>query len=165
MRRAMLMHRAMFVLLVLLAGAAPAWAEQAAPVGDPAVEERLKTLSNELRCLVCQNQSLADSNADLAVDLRNQVREQIVAGRSDAQIRTWLTERYGDFVLYRPPLKRTTLMLWLGPALLLVAALAALYLTLRRRRRDMIAQNVELTEAERRRAEALLDPDEGRAPR
>ncbi|MCC7549006.1 MAG: cytochrome c-type biogenesis protein CcmH [Burkholderiales bacterium] len=161
----MLMHRAMFVLLVLLAGAAPAWAEQAAPVGDPAVEERLKTLSNELRCLVCQNQSLADSNADLAVDLRNQVREQIVAGRSDAQIRTWLTERYGDFVLYRPPLKRTTLMLWLGPALLLVAALAALYLTLRRRRRDMIAQNVELTEAERRRAEALLDPDEGRAPR
>jgi len=147
------------LLAVLLAALGRAVAEDAEPLGDPAVEQRLKSLSNELRCLVCQNQSLADSNADLAVDLRNQVREQIVAGRSDEDIRTWLTDRYGDFVLYRPPLKRTTVMLWLGPALLLVAALGALYLTLRRRRRGAVAS--ELTEAERRRAEALLSAGEG----
>ena len=150
---------ALVLLAVLLAALGRAVAEDAEPLGDPAVEQRLKSLSNELRCLVCQNQSLADSNADLAVDLRNQVREQIVAGRSDEDIRTWLTDRYGDFVLYRPPLKRTTVMLWLGPALLLVAALAALYLTLRRRRRGAVAS--ELTEAERRRAEALLSAGEG----
>jgi len=146
-------------LVVLLAALGRAIAEDAQALGDPAVEQRLKTLSNELRCLVCQNQSLADSNADLAVDLRNQVREQIVAGRSDDDIRTWLTERYGDFVLYRPPLKATTVMLWLGPALLLAAALAALFLTLRRRRRGAPAP--ALTEAERRRAEALLDTGKG----
>jgi len=150
---------ALVLLAVLLAALGRAVAEDAEPLGDPAVEQRLKSLSNELRCLVCQNQSLADSNADLAVDLRNQVREQIVAGRSDEDIRTWLTDRYGDFVLYRPPLKRTTVMLWLGPALLLVAALGALYLTLRRRRRGAVAS--ELTEAERRRAEALLSAGEG----
>lgn len=121
---------------------------------DPLVEQRLKALSHELRCLVCQNQSLADSNADLAVDLRNQVREQIVAGKSDAEIRTWLTARYGDFVLYRPPLKATTVLLWLGPVLLLIAALAALFLTLRRRRRNAVVP--VLSEVERARAEALL---------
>lgn len=152
--------RAIVLLLALLACAWSVSAEQAAPVGDPAVEQRLKDLSNELRCLVCQNQSLADSNADLAVDLRNQVREQIVAGRSDEQIRAWLTERYGDFVLYRPPLKSTTLMLWLGPALLLVVALAALFLALRRRRRALQTVGGELTEAERQRADALLAADQ-----
>jgi len=147
--------------MLLLIGTGYLHAEEAAPVGDPAVEQRLKALSHELRCLVCQNQSLADSNADLAVDLRNQVREQIVAGRSDAEIRSWLTERYGDFVLYRPPLKTTTVLLWLGPLLLLAAALASLYLTLRRRRRQAAAQDVELTEAERMRAESLLSTGEG----
>jgi len=150
---------ALLLLAVLLAASGRALADEAETLGHPAVEQRLKTLSNELRCLVCQNQSLADSNAELAVDLRNQVREQIVAGRSDEDIRTWLTDRYGDFVLYRPPLKGTTVMLWLGPALLLMAALTALYLTLRRRRRGAVAP--ELTEAERRRAEALLSTGEG----
>lgn len=153
--------RAVVVSMLLLIGTGYLHAEEAAPVGDPVVEQRLKALSHELRCLVCQNQSLADSNADLAVDLRNQVREQIVAGRSDAEIRSWLTERYGDFVLYRPPLKTTTVLLWLGPLLLLAAALASLYLTLRRRRRQAAAQDVELTEAERMRAESLLSTGEG----
>ncbi len=153
--------RAVLPLLLLLVFAVPASAEEAVPTGDPAVEQRLKALSHELRCLVCQNQSLADSNADLAVDLRNQVREQIVAGKSDAEIRTWLTDRYGDFVLYRPPLKTTTLMLWIGPAILFVAALAALFVTLRQRRREAPAQDVQLTDAERRRAEALLSADKG----
>jgi cytochrome c-type biogenesis protein CcmH len=105
---------------------------------------------------VCQNQSLADSNADLAVDLRNQVREQMLAGRSDVQIRDWLTERYGDFVLYRPPLRSRTVLLWLGPLLLLVVGVAALGLTLRRRRQRSAAA---LTEEERGRAEALLKAD------
>lgn len=155
----------MLLLFVLLMPGGPALAEEAAPVGDPAVEQRLKALSQELRCLVCQNQSLADSDADLAVDLRNQVREQIAAGKTDAEIRTWLTDRYGDFVLYRPPLKTTTLMLWLGPAILFVAALSALFLTLRRRRREASAPDVPLTEAERRRAEALLSVDDGEARR
>lgn len=121
---------------------------------DPATEQRLRNLSAELRCLVCQNQSLADSHADLAIDLRNQVREQMKAGKSDEQIRVWLTDRYGDFVLYRPPLKTTTILLWAGPAVLLVAAVAALFINLRNRRRTL--QQAELTEEERARADALL---------
>ncbi|MGB1560114.1 MAG: cytochrome c-type biogenesis protein [Sinimarinibacterium flocculans] len=86
--------------------------------------ERYQALVTELRCLVCQNQSIADSNAPLAADLREQVREQILAGRSDAQIHDYVTERYGDFVLYRPPFKPSTWLLWFGPFLLLAAALA-----------------------------------------
>src|ERR1700687_5710113 len=88
-------------------------AREAAPAADdPALEQRVMTLSAELRCLVCQNQSLADSHADLAIDLRNQVREQMRSGRSDDQIKTWLTQRYGDFVLYRTPVKSSTWLLW-----------------------------------------------------
>ena len=90
-------------------------------------------LSAELRCLVCQNQTIADSNAELAVDLRRQIREQIALGRDDDQIRTYMTDRYGDFVLYKPPLKSSTLLLWLGPGVLLAAALGALLMVLRRR--------------------------------
>jgi len=90
---------------------------------DPVVEQRLKDLAEELRCLVCQNQTIADSNATLALDLRNQIRQQVAQGRTDDQIRAYMVARYGDFVLYRPPLKATTVMLWLGPlALLLVGA-------------------------------------------
>jgi cytochrome c-type biogenesis protein CcmH len=149
-----------FLLLLLLLVAPPLAAREAPPAAsDPAVEARLMHLAAELRCLVCQNQSLADSNADLAVDLRNQVRDQIKAGRSDAEIRTWLTDRYGDFVLYRPPLKRTTVLLWAGPLLLLATGAGVLYVTLRRRR-ERIAQPA-LTDEERARAEALLRDDPG----
>ena len=106
-------------LLAWMIGAAAA--DTAQPLAaDPRLEQRLNALSAELRCLVCQNQSLADSNADLAVDLKNQVREQLRAGRSEAEVMAYMTARYGDFVLYRPPLKGTTLLLWLGPGLLLV---------------------------------------------
>lgn len=148
------------LLCCLLSVAIAAVAKEAGPVAaDAVVEQRLTHLAAELRCLVCQNQSLADSNADLAVDLRNQVREQIRAGKSDAQIRSWLTERYGDFVLYRPPVKSTTVLLWLGPFLLLAAGGTALFITLRRRR-DRLAQP-PLTEEERARAEALLRADSG----
>jgi len=101
---------------------------------NPETEQRILRLSEKLRCLVCQNQSLADSPAELAVDLRRQVREQIAAGRSDQQILDFMAQRYGDFVLYDPPLKASTLLLWIGPFALLAAAGALLIVILRRRR-------------------------------
>jgi cytochrome c-type biogenesis protein CcmH len=111
-------------------------AKPAAPVAaDPALEARVTALTAELRCLVCQNQTIADSTSDLAEDLRKQVREQLRQGASDAQVLTFMTERYGDFVLYRPPFKSSTALLWLGPAALLVLGLGALLLVLRRRAR------------------------------
>lgn len=97
------------------------WAGEALPAAaEPALEARLMALAAELRCLVCQNQSLADSHAELAIDLKNQVREQLRAGRTNEQIIDYMTQRYGDFILYRPPLRRTTLLLWGGPLLLLL---------------------------------------------
>jgi cytochrome c-type biogenesis protein CcmH len=102
---------------------------------DPALEARVLKLSAELRCLVCQNQTIADSNADLAVDLRNQVREMLKRGESPQQVIDFMTARYGDFVLYRPPVKSTTMLLWYGPIVLLVVAALTFVLLLRRRSR------------------------------
>ena len=100
---------------------AAGWAADAQPTtNDPVLEDRVNRLSAELRCLVCQNQSLADSHADLAIDLKNQVREQLKAGRSEQDVIHYMTERYGDFVLYRPPVKATTVLLWLGPLMMLL---------------------------------------------
>ena len=93
---------------------------------DPVLEQRVKNLSAELRCLVCQNQSLADSHADLAIDLRNQVREMMQDGKSDEQIREFMVARYGDFVLYDPPVKSSTMLLWVGPFALLLVGVASL---------------------------------------
>ena len=131
------------------------FAQEAPPAADdPVLEKRVRTLSEELRCLVCQNQSLADSNADLAVDLRNQVREMMQAGKSDAEIRDFMVARYGDFVLYNPPMKMATLVLWIGPFVLLVAGTVLLTLYLRRRERNLPQQTI--TDEERDRARALL---------
>src|SRR5215213_8507201 len=110
------------ILITLLLGA---WvsisAKEAQPsAADPVLEERVMKLSRELRCLVCQNETLADSRADLAEDLRTQIREQMKAGKSDEDIKVWLTQRYGDFVLYRPPVKSSTWLLWFGPFALLI---------------------------------------------
>ena len=102
---------------------------------DPALEARMLAITGELRCLVCQNQTIADSHADLAADLRQEVREMLQKGQTPEQIRKYMTDRYGDFILYRPPLKATTAVLWLGPALLLAIALLALVLVIRRRAR------------------------------
>jgi cytochrome c-type biogenesis protein CcmH len=143
--------------LLVAAGSAVAQQTAAGALDDAAVQARLDHLAEELRCLVCQNQSLADSNADLAVDLRNRVREQIQAGKSDAEIRTWLTERYGDFVLYRPPFKASTVLLWVGPAAFLLGGIALLVLSVRRRRERL--GETALTEEERARADALLRSD------
>ena len=130
-------------------------AEEARPLADnPQVEARLKTLAVELRCLVCQNQTLADSNAPLAEDLRREVREMITRGMSDREIIDFLVQRYGDFVLYRPPWKATTTLLWLGPFLLLIAGSTALVLALRRRQKKLA--DVTLSEAEHNRVAQLL---------
>ena len=101
---------------------------------DPVAQRRLVDLSAQLRCLVCQNQSIAESNAELAVDLRNQINEQIKAGRSDREIVDFMTTRYGDFVLYRPPFKAATALLWIGPIALLLLAVFFFYRTLVSRR-------------------------------
>lgn len=126
-------RRLLAIVATVLLGVA-AHAKEAAPeAADPVLEARLVRVASELRCLVCQNQTIADSHADLAVDLRRQVREQMRAGRSDAEIVDYMTARYGDFVLYRPPFKGTTVLLWLGPALMLGGGLAVLAIVLRRR--------------------------------
>jgi cytochrome c-type biogenesis protein CcmH len=127
---------AALLALCLPALCLPVLAKEATPAAeDPAVEARMLRIATELRCLVCQNQTIADSHAGLAVDLRKQVREMIQRGDSDKQIIDYMTARYGDFVLYRPPLKVTTAALWFGPAALLVAGVVILGLTLRRRSR------------------------------
>ena len=120
---------------------------------DPALERRVTNLAHELRCLVCQNQTLADSNAPLAVDLRNQIREQLAAGRSERDVVDFMVARYGDFVLYRPPLKGSTILLWAGPFAFLVLGF---YLLLRFLRRRRIAAP-QLSDAERSRAARLLE--------
>jgi cytochrome c-type biogenesis protein CcmH len=119
---------------------------------DPILEKRVREVAHELRCLVCQNQTLADSNAELAVDLRNTIREQLARGASERDVRDFMVARYGDFVLYRPPLKASTVALWAGPFVLL--ALGALFLARRLRRRTPEAGT--LSEAERARAAELL---------
>ena len=123
-------------LIFLLATVQLARAKEAAPAADdPVLEARMMRIAAELRCLVCQNQTIADSSAGLAVDLRNQVREMLVRGDNDKQIIDYMTARYGDFVLYRPPLKTTTALLWFGPAVFLLGGVITLFFVLRRRSR------------------------------
>jgi cytochrome c-type biogenesis protein CcmH len=134
-------------LLLILLFALPAFAQD-----DPDLEKRVASLAHELRCLVCQNQTLADSNAPLAVDLRNQIREQLKAGKSERDIIGFMVERYGDFVLYRPPFKASTAALWLGPFALLALGCWLYFRRLRQRKPEP-----PLTEAERSRAAKLLE--------
>ena len=122
---------------------------------DPATETRLKTLAEELRCLVCQNQTIADSNADLAVDLRREVRNQILQGRSDAEIKNYLVSRYGDFVLYKPPVQGNTALLWFGPLALLIVG-AGIWLVFVRRRSAVTPAGTVSNDDERK-AKKLLD--------
>ncbi|OQW38009.1 MAG: cytochrome C biogenesis protein [Nitrospira sp. SG-bin1] len=144
-----------WLILSMLLLSGQAWGGEARPLADdPAVEARLKHLAVELRCLVCQNQTLADSNAPLAEDLRREVRDMIAKDMSDAEIIEFLTARYGDFVLYRPPLKATTTLLWIGPFVLLTIGATVLVITLRRRANKVVAAPV--TEEEHRRVEQLL---------
>ena len=148
------MKRAVLALLLLVA--TQAWAvEPGERLADPALEARARDISRELRCLVCQNQSIDDSNADLARDLRHVVRERLQAGDSDQAVIGYVTARYGDFVLLRPPFKPQTWALWLGPpALLLVGFVAWLMFV---RRRAAVAET-PLSEEEQHRVASLLDP-------
>lgn len=125
---------AMLALVMLALALAPARAAEAQPsAADPQLEARVMKLAAELRCLVCQNQTIADSHAALAVDLREQLRLMLARGDSEAQVIEFMTARYGEFVLYRPPVTRSTWLLWFGPAALLLLALGGLALHLRRR--------------------------------
>jgi cytochrome c-type biogenesis protein CcmH/NrfF len=148
--------RAALATLCLVLLCVPVFAGEAQPsAADPALEARVNQLAAELRCLVCQNQSLADSHATLAIDLKNQVREQLKAGRSDAQVVEYMTQRYGDFVLYRPPVKATTLLLWAGPLLLLIGGALALWRLLGARARRLPEMPLPAEDAAR--AAAMLD--------
>lgn len=139
-----------------------AHANEAIPTTDDvALENRVMAVSQELRCLVCQNQTIADSHAELAVDLRNQVRDKLRQGMSERQIVDYMVTRYGDFVLYRPPVRSSTWLLWFGPFLLLVLAFGVLVVKLRQRRGAM-QQAPTLSADEHARAESLLADDAGK---
>lgn len=148
------MKRGVFLWAIVLVFSGAMIAKEAQPNEDPKIEQRMKALTEQLRCLVCQNETLADSRADLAEDLRREIREQIKAGKSDQEIIAFLTDRYGDFVLYNPPVKRTTYLLWFGPFILLIAGTGVLYRYLKRRR-ELISDQ-PLTADERKRAQDIL---------
>lgn len=143
------------ILLTMLL-AVPAVANEAAPnADDPAIEQRMNILAEDLRCLVCQNESLAGSHAELAEDLRREIRAQMKAGKSDPEVIDYLTARYGDFVLYRPPFKPVTYLLWLGPVLFLATGGAIWFVTLKRRRK--IQAQPQPDSAALKKAAALLE--------
>lgn len=138
-----------------------AQAREAAPLAaDEVVEKRMVEISEELRCLVCQNESLAGSHAELAEDLRREIRTMIKQNKSNEEIMEFMVSRYGDFVRYRPPLKGTTLLLWFGPFLLMTGAIIGLIVYLRRRRRRVEHDMETLSTADRQAAEALLKQNE-----
>lgn len=144
-----------FAVLAALCFIHPALAKEAAPLAeDPVVEKRMIEISEELRCLVCQNESLAGSQADLAKDLREEVRGLIKSGKSDEEVKDFLVSRYGDFVLYRPQVKPVTYALWAGPFILLLVGIVVLVTFLRKRGKQI--DEAPLSEADRHRAEALL---------
>lgn len=151
---------ALLLALTLLAGEAGAVLPDEI-LDDPALETRAREISKGLRCLVCQNQSIDDSEAPLARDLRVLVRERLVAGDSDDETRRFIVARYGDFVLLKPPLRPSTFLLWVGPALLLLLAALTAILFYRRRAKLPALAEAPLNETERRRLQTLLDEEEG----
>jgi cytochrome c-type biogenesis protein CcmH len=152
------MRHTLAALLLLWLALAPALAQET-QLSDPKLEERARDLSREIRCVVCQSQSIAESDADIARDMRVLIREQIAAGRSDQDIRDFLVERYGDFVLFKPPFKATTYVLWIGPFVLLVLALIGIVVFFRRRAARPVAVH-ELSDAERNRIVEILAANE-----
>lgn len=134
------------------------WAAKEAPLvaEDPEIEKRMIELTQNLRCLVCQNESIADSQADFSNDIRREIRTQISANKTNPEIIEFMVERYGDFVLYDPPFKPTTFLLWFGPLILFIGGLATLIVYLRRRRLQ-VGEVVPLSETERKQVETLLD--------
>ncbi len=146
-----------FLLMILCAlGFSSSFAKDATPLADdPVTEQRLISISEEMRCLVCQNESLAGSRSDLANDLRREIRTLIKEGKSDDQIRNFMVERYGDFVLYRPPVKPITWLLWIGPFIILLIGIAVLFTYLRRR--NSAVTTSALSDDDNKRIDALLN--------
>ena len=141
-----------FVALILSVSLGTALAKEAVPASDdPALEARVLVIAEELRCLVCQNETIAASHADLAVDLRKQIRLKLKAGQSKQEIVDFMVARYGDFVLYNPPLKASTLLLWIGPFALLAIAASVLAVNIRRRRNAVLANDWSAEQAQRAR--------------
>lgn len=151
-----LLSKRQFVLLLTILVVSPlSWAKEAVPVAEnPEIERRMIALSEELRCLVCQNESLAGSRSDFAKDLRREIREQLIANKSNQEITDFLVARYGDFVLYRPPIRPTTMLLWFGPFIFLLIGTGALIIYLRKRRK--LLEKTPLSEEQLKQAEALL---------
>ena len=149
-------QRLILIVVLFCTLTSGSWAKEAELLAeDPVVEQRLISISEEMRCLVCQNESLAGSRADLALDLRRELRELIKQGKSDEEIRTFMVDRYGDFVLYRPPVRPTTWLLWLGPFILLIGGVIILLRYVRRRGRTPTM--VSLDAADSKRIAALLN--------
>ncbi len=151
-----LLSKRQFVLLLTILVVSPlGWAKEAVPVAEnPEIERRMIALSEELRCLVCQNESLAGSRSDFAKDLRREIREQLIANKSNQEITDFLVARYGDFVLYRPPIRPTTMLLWFGPFIFLLIGTGALIIYLKKRRK--LLEKTPLSEEQLKQAEALL---------
>lgn len=152
------MRKSMVVLLgvwLLLFGSLCA---QAADRTEEALDYRTAQIAGELRCLVCQNQTIADSHADLAVDLKNEIKKMLKEGKSEEEIKAYMVQRYGDFVLYKPPVKSTTLLLWAGPLVFLVVALVVVFLVVRKRP----TAAVQLSQAEHDAAARLLEGSESK---
>ena len=151
-----LLSKRQFVLLLTILVVSPlGWAKEAVPVAEnPEIEKRMIALSEELRCLVCQNESLAGSRSDFAKDLRREIREQLIANKSNQEITDFLVARYGDFVLYRPPIRPTTMLLWFGPFIFLLIGTGALIIYLKKRRK--LLEKTPLSEEQLKQAEALL---------
>ena len=155
------MKHIVFLLVVLSSLSCSVFAQKAA-TEDAALDIRVRELSQQLRCLVCQNETLADSQADLAADLKQQIREQMKAGKSDKEILAYLTARYGDFVLYRPPVSRKTYLLWFGPFVFLAGGLVALFRYIKNRREQIHEQ--PLSAEEHKRAAELLQTEPEKEP-
>lgn len=150
------MMKQIFLATLIALSLGGVFAKDAVPLADdPVTEQRLISISEEMRCLVCQNESLAGSRSDLANDLRREIRILISEGKSDDQIRSFMVERYGDFVLYRPPVKPVTWLLWIGPFVILGVGIAGLLMYLRRRNSSV--SNVVLTDADNQKIDALLN--------
>ncbi len=154
------MVRTIVILLSLMLPVFSLAAKEAQPMSDdPVIEARMMKLAADMRCLVCQNQSLADSHSDFAADLRQEMREMMKQGKTDKEIVEYMVARFGDFVLFNPPLKTTTVLLWFGPFILLVVGGAALMISLKRRRQR--TEKASLSAAEIARAERLLGDQAG----
>ena len=148
--------RNIFLIIACVLSLSSAFANEAAPLADdPVTEQRLISISEEMRCLVCQNESLAGSRSDLANDLRREIRILIKEGKSDDQIRSFMVDRYGDFVLYRPPVKPVTWLLWIGPFVILGIGIAGLLMYLRRRNSSI--PTVTLTDSDNQKIDAMLN--------